>query len=205
MAEGSGGVIFGGSSFGNAHFERTGSKQQKPHFSQEHEKWGTRSGSLMNRLEHYGDCDADAGMEKIEQEIFAIYIVDIAIIGVVPARRPGINHHECIAAVGEARRAIDHGDAVDVKHVLTTVAGAETVIRNASRLHLPSFVSALHGTLLVLFLHTLVFLRAVWLRTVFLLFFFLLWFLFLMFGRLLREGWSRDTQNQIENYGAAHS
>src|SRR5579863_558908 len=166
--------------------------------------------SQRTGLENCGDGDADAGMEEVKKKVFTIHIVNIAIVGIGPAHRPRLNQYECVAAVDEPWSPLDDRNAIDVKHVLAAVAGAEALFRNASGLSFPFIAFLLDDTvlfdaLLFFFLPVLVFLRLVFLRSVFLhLLLGTFWFLFLMF-RFLREGGNRDSQEQREDCCAAHS
>jgi hypothetical protein len=78
------------------------------------------------------NSDANAGMKQIEQKIFAVYVVDVALIRVSPPRRPRVYDVEPVAAILEAPLAFDNSGLMDNKSVLAPEIGAELVIRNAA-------------------------------------------------------------------------
>src|SRR5580693_9131248 len=72
-------------------------------------------------------------MQKIEEKIFSIDVVDIAIVGVSPVRRPDIDQFKTVAAILKLRTALhDHGFGVEGMAVAKMLA--ELVVRNARAL-----------------------------------------------------------------------
>jgi len=78
------------------------------------------------------NSDANAGMKQIEQKIFAVYVVDVALIRISPPRRPRVYDVEPVAAILEALLAFDNSGLMDNKSVLAPEIGAELVIRNVA-------------------------------------------------------------------------
>jgi hypothetical protein len=93
------------------------------------------------------NCDANAGMKQVEQKIFAVYVVDVALIRVSPPGRPRIYDVEPVAAILEALLAFDNSGLMDNKSVLAPEMGAELVIRNVA-----AFLRVLSCLLSVFFL-----------------------------------------------------
>jgi len=87
---------------------------------------------LDHWLDHNSDGEASAGIVRVVHVIAAIGVIDVAIVGVVPVGRPGINESKPIAAVLEARVSVDHNWVAHVEVVLTAKVGAETIIRDAA-------------------------------------------------------------------------
>src|SRR5271157_5377539 len=83
-------------------------------------------------LEHDGDGEANAGIVRVVHVIAAVDVIDVEVVGVVPAIRPRINETKPIAAVLEARISADHNWGADVEVVLTAKVGAETLVGNAA-------------------------------------------------------------------------
>ncbi len=58
-------------------------------------------------LQDYENRDANARVQQIEQEIFAVDVIDVAIVGVSPAYRPRVDELKAVAAVLKLRLARD--------------------------------------------------------------------------------------------------
>ena len=54
-------------------------------------------------LEHHADGNLIAGIRRIAQVILTVDVVDVNVVGVIPAYRPRLNEAEPVAAVLEAR------------------------------------------------------------------------------------------------------
>jgi len=56
----------------------------------------------LSTSRHVNDLDAYTGIKRVKQEIPAVDVVNVNLIGVIPVHRPRINKSEPIAAVLEA-------------------------------------------------------------------------------------------------------
>lgn len=82
-------------------------------------------------LHHNEDCNLDARMEQIEQKIFSVDIVDIAIVAIGPTGWPGIHEFKGITAIVELwLPSNDHG--FGVKGVAAPKASSELIVRNVT-------------------------------------------------------------------------
>jgi hypothetical protein len=70
-------------------------------------------------------------MDGITQEIPAVDVVDVDVVGIEPPHRPRVKHVEPKAAVLKTSRSLEIG-SVYVKGMLTAKTGTEAVVRNAS-------------------------------------------------------------------------
>jgi len=87
---------------------------------------------LMLRLKNYADAYSDARVVGIDQEIFAVDVVDVDLVCVVPAIRPRLDETEPEAAILEARVSVDHYRLVDCESVFFAEIGAEAIVGNAA-------------------------------------------------------------------------
>ena len=69
-------------------------------------------------------------MDGITQEIPAVDVVDVDVVGIEPTRGPRVKHVEPIAAVLKTSRSLEIGP-VYVKRMLTAKTCTEVVVRNA--------------------------------------------------------------------------
>lgn len=83
-------------------------------------------------LEHYIDDDPRAGVLGVEQVILVVFVVDVNVVVVAPIRRPGIHQLKPIAAVLEARPAIDDLRALEAEVVFPSEVLVEITLRDAS-------------------------------------------------------------------------
>ena len=83
-------------------------------------------------LDHDGDGEASAGIVRVVHVIAAIHIIDVEVVGVVPANRPRINESKPKAAVLETGISADHNWVAHVEVVLTAKVGTELLIWNAT-------------------------------------------------------------------------
>ncbi len=83
-------------------------------------------------LERDGDGETSAGIIRVVHIVAAIDVIDVEVIGVVPANWPGINETKPIAAVLEARKAADHNWVTHMELVSATKVGTETIIGDAA-------------------------------------------------------------------------
>ena len=79
----------------------------------------------------YDDYDANAGMERVVQEVPALDVVNVNVVGVKPAYWPWLTESEPIAPVLEPRLPFDDNRAINDEHVLPAEIGTKTVLRNA--------------------------------------------------------------------------
>ena len=71
-------------------------------------------------------------MDRVIQEIPSVNVVNVNVVGVVPAHGPGLSESEPVAAVLEARSPANYRGTVDAEHVGMTKVGTEAVIRYAA-------------------------------------------------------------------------
>ena len=84
-----------------------------------------------NRLLHYDhQCDAHTGMEHVDQDIFTVDVVDIAIIRVSPIWRPRVHEHKRVASVNEASPTFHFDWTLHLERMASPKVCAESVIRN---------------------------------------------------------------------------
>ncbi len=83
-------------------------------------------------LKHHTNGNANAWIIRIEDEIFAIYVININIVGVVPTIWPRLDKSEPEAAVLEAGISVNHCWTADTKLVSPPEISAEAVIRYAT-------------------------------------------------------------------------
>src|SRR6266849_2810398 len=87
----------------------------------------------VERLENYDQRKPNARMQHVNQKIFPIDIVDVAIVGIGPTHRPGFDKLEPIAAVLKPRTTL-HDDGLRYVDVMRlTETGTELLIGNALR------------------------------------------------------------------------
>ncbi len=86
----------------------------------------------VTELHHDEQGDALAGVQQIEQEIIAVDIVDVAIIGIGPVFGPGIDEDEGITSVFKARLAPYDHRTLRAKMVAASELGVEAVVGNMS-------------------------------------------------------------------------
>ena len=82
--------------------------------------------------QHDTNLDANTWIERIKQVIPATDVVDVNVIGVIPAHRPRLNKSERVAAILEARVTADDHWLVDHKHVSFTKIATEPIVRYAT-------------------------------------------------------------------------
>jgi hypothetical protein len=80
----------------------------------------------------HGYCDSNSRVPQVKQKIPAIDEVDIAVVGVSPARRPSLRYFEIVAAVGEVRSASDYLDVTDGKVVFPSKVRAKMFVVNST-------------------------------------------------------------------------
>jgi len=83
-------------------------------------------------LEDYADSKASAGIVRVEHVIPTIDVINIDVVGVVPAYRPRFNESEPIASILEPRIPADHNRIAHVKLVLPAKVGMEPLVGNSS-------------------------------------------------------------------------
>src|SRR5208337_1771656 len=83
-------------------------------------------------LEHDGDGEANAGIVRVVHVIAAVDVIDVEVVGVVPAIRPRFNETKPKAAVLEARISADHNWVAHVEVVLTAKVRAEMLVGDAA-------------------------------------------------------------------------
>src|SRR5579859_6137509 len=84
-------------------------------------------------------------MHRTQQEIAAIDVFHVHLIGVVPADRPRVDESEPIAAVLEAWDPADHHRTIDAESVVTAKVGAETGVGNAAAASVTGVFGLLRG------------------------------------------------------------
>src|ERR1700691_6102768 len=73
-------------------------------------------------------------MQQVEKEVFAIDVVDVALIGIGPTHRPRINNDKRIATVLELGPSADSGYVSDAERVLPSKTCPKLVIGDAAGL-----------------------------------------------------------------------
>ena len=71
-------------------------------------------------------------MTQVKEEIFAVDIVNVAIVGVCPLWRPGIDQHKRVAAVLKARPALYNFGTLHGEMMFAAELGAETIVGNTA-------------------------------------------------------------------------
>lgn len=94
-------------------------------------------------LEHHKERDAHARMEQIKQEIFAIDVVDVAIVGIGPVRGPRVHKDKRVAAVLESWLAVHDAWTLRPEGVASAKLSAKLVVRNMAALTCGPCVSLL--------------------------------------------------------------
>jgi len=104
----------------------------KPHFPQ------ARNGAQGPRsnLEQV-DGETNAGMYRVVQEISTVHVVDVNVVGVVPARWPGLVVSEPVTTVLESWRSLDNHRVADYENVLTAEVGMEIGFGDAATTFVP--------------------------------------------------------------------
>src|SRR5579863_5998339 len=72
-------------------------------------------------------------MQQVEQEVFSVDVVDIALVGVSPLSRPRVRNYEPIARILKARLAFDDHGPINHYRVLAAKVRLEVLIRNVTR------------------------------------------------------------------------
>jgi hypothetical protein len=104
----------------------------QPQRSAAEEGYRVRAPNRPEKSQHYNNRDSNARMKQVEQEIFPVDVVDIAVVSVGPIRGPYVNNGERVAPVLETRLALSRSRAVQFKRVLAAELGAELVVGNAA-------------------------------------------------------------------------
>lgn len=81
--------------------------------------------------EHDADCEASAGIVWVEHVIPAIDVINVNVVGVIPAHRPRFNESEPIAAILETRISTDKNWIAHVEFMLAAKIGTEAIIGNS--------------------------------------------------------------------------
>lgn len=82
------------------------------------------------QLDYDVDSDVNAGIIGIAQEIFAVYVININVVRVVPAHRPRLIKSEPETAVLEARISVHYSRTADAELVLTAKIGLKARVWN---------------------------------------------------------------------------
>ncbi len=75
-------------------------------------------------------------MCEIYEVIHAIYVDNVNVVVIAPARGPGLNHHEGVAAILKMRLAADDLRMADVERMFAAKVRTEFVVGNTSALGL---------------------------------------------------------------------
>ena len=90
-----------------------------------------RESRLENCLEYDANANANVRIIRVDQVIAAIDVVNVDVVGVIPALRPRIVESKPKTTILEARKTADQHGLVDYEGVLPTKIGAEPVVRYA--------------------------------------------------------------------------
>jgi len=85
-------------------------------------------------LLHYEHGDAHPGVEQVEQEILAVDVVDVAVIGIGPIGRPRIDEHEIVAAIFDRLLVVHDYRPADSEGMLAAKVRPEFIVRDVSAL-----------------------------------------------------------------------
>ena len=88
--------------------------------------------TLLQQLHHDHEGQAHSGVTQVKEEIFAVDIVNVAIVGVCPLWRPGIDQHKCIATILKARPALYNFGTLHGEMMFAAELGAETIVGNTA-------------------------------------------------------------------------
>ena len=83
-------------------------------------------------LEHDSDCKTRAGIVRVVHVISAVCVVDVDVVGVVPAHWPRVDKPKPIAAILEAGISVDENWLADMESVLTPKMRAESIVWNSA-------------------------------------------------------------------------
>jgi len=84
----------------------------------------------LRTLDHDADSEARAGIVRVVHVISAVDVIDVDVIGVIPARRPGLNESKPKTAILKARIPADQDRVAHAEVVPAAKIGAEPVVRN---------------------------------------------------------------------------
>jgi hypothetical protein len=73
-------------------------------------------------------------VKQVKQKILSIDILDIAVVGVSPFRRPRIDEHERVTAIKETGRTFYHDGALDREMMFPSELRSELLLGNVSAL-----------------------------------------------------------------------
>jgi hypothetical protein len=77
---------------------------------------------------------------QVKQKVSAVDEVDIAVVGVSPARRPRLRYFEIVAAVGEVRSAFHHFDVTNREMVIPAEMCAKMFVVDSTRMFVALYV-----------------------------------------------------------------
>src|SRR5579863_10469490 len=83
-------------------------------------------------LEHDADRETRAGIVRVIHVVAAVDVINVDVVGVVPADRPRFHESKPIAAILEARISADQNRVADAELVLTSKVGMETLVWNSA-------------------------------------------------------------------------
>ena len=75
--------------------------------------------------DHDGERKASAGIVRVVHVISAVHVVDVDVVGVVPAGWPGFDESKPITAVVKARVSADQSRRADVEFMPASKIGME--------------------------------------------------------------------------------
>src|SRR4029077_1697071 len=104
----------------------------QPQPSAADEGYRVRAPNRPEKSQHYNNRDSNARMKQVEQKIFPVDVVHIAVVSVGPIRRPYVNNGERVAPVLETRLSLSRSRAVQFKRGLAAELGAELGVGNAA-------------------------------------------------------------------------
>src|ERR1700722_271639 len=114
-------------------------------------------------LSHYDEnSQTNTRVNQIDQVVLSVDVVDVAIVGISPVRRPGIDQFKVIAAILKLRTTLnDYGSCIEV--MFPAELGVESIVWNVSAL---ASMIALHLRMLPLLIVVILHLRTLLRRLV---------------------------------------
>jgi hypothetical protein len=88
----------------------------------------------------HSNRDSNSGVPQIKQKVSAVDEVDIAVVGVSPARGPGFRNFEVVTAVGEVWPASHHLDVTDREMVVPAKMRAKMFVVDSTGMFVTLYV-----------------------------------------------------------------
>jgi hypothetical protein len=99
---------------------------------EQHQKQCRSHRCVRKLLKYDANHDARSGIVRVIEEVFAINVVNVDVVGVIPFHRPRFIKSEPKAAVLEAGIPANQSGASNAKFVLAAKIGPEAIIWNSA-------------------------------------------------------------------------